>query len=85
MEPPSDADAEAKEKYRFEVARSKAQEDPQIKALKAKADEATTDADSKKALVAYNKALFAKIRKVDPAVSEWADRLEAAILKRLNE
>ncbi|MEP6671017.1 MAG: hypothetical protein ABJF10_17790 [Chthoniobacter sp.] len=84
-EPGADADPEAKEKYRFEVAKAKANEDPQVKSLKAKADEATTDADSRAALRAYNKALFEKVKKIDSGVSEWADRLEAAILKRLSE
>jgi len=84
-EPTADADEEAKEKQRFEMAKSKANEDPQIKSLKAKADEATTEEESKAALRTYNKALFEKVKKIDPSVSEWADRLEAAILKRLSE
>lgn len=85
VEPPGDADAEVKEKFRFDQARAKAAEDPQVKALKQKADEASTDEESKKALRAYNKALFEKIRKIDSSVSDRATRLEAAILKRLNE
>ena len=84
-EPGADADPEAKEKYRFEVAKTKAENDEHIKSLKAKADEATTEADSKAALRTYNKALFEKVKKIDPSVSEWSDRMEAAILKRLNE
>ena len=85
VEPPADADAETKEEFRFELAKSKALEDPEIASLKAKADNATTDDESRKDLVAYNKALFAKIRRIDSSVSERADRVEAAILKRLNE
>ena len=85
VEPSADADAETKEKLRFETAKSKANEDPQIRSLKAKADEATTDEESKAALRAYNKALFEKVKRIDPSVSEWADRLEAAILRRLSE
>lgn len=69
----------------FEQAKAKAMEDPQIKSLKAKADEATTDEESRKALRAYNKALFEKIRKIDSSVADRATRLEAAILKRLSE
>jgi hypothetical protein len=84
-EPPADADPEVKEKFRFDQARAKAAEDPQIKSLKKKADEASTDEESKKALRAYNKALFEKIRKIDSSVSDRATRLEAAILKRLND
>ncbi len=85
VEPPADADAEVKEKFRFDQARAKAGEDSQIKALKQKADEASTDDESRKALRAYNKALFEKIRKIDSSVSDRATRLEAAILKRLSE
>jgi hypothetical protein len=83
--PAADADAETKEKYRFDVAKSKALGDPEVAALKNKADEATTEDESKKALRAYNKALFEKIRRVDSSVSEYSERLEAAILKRLDE
>jgi hypothetical protein len=84
-EPGADADPEAKEKFRFEAARAKAEEDPHVKSLKAKADEATTDAESRAALRAYNKALFEKTKKIDSGVSEWADRMETAILKRLGD
>lgn len=84
-EVPADADAEAKEKQRFEAAKTKAAADPQVKSLKAKADNAATDDESRKALRAYNKALFEKIRKTDSGVAERATRLEAAILKRLTE
>ena len=85
VEPPADADAEVKEKFRFDQARAKVGEDPQVKALKQKADEASTDDESRKALRAYNRALFEKIRKIDSSVSDRATRLEAAILKRLSE
>ena len=85
IEPPADADPDVKERYRFDVAKAKASEDPQVKSLKAKADNASTDAESRKALRAYNQALFDKIRKVDKSVSERADLLEAAILKRLSD
>ncbi len=84
-EPPADADPDVQEKFRFEQAKAKAAEDPQVKSLKAKADNAATDEESRKALRAYNKALFEKIRRVDGSVAERATRLEAAILKRLSE
>jgi hypothetical protein len=85
IEPSADADPDVKERYRFDVAKAKASEDPQVKSLKAKADNASTDAESRKALRTYNQALFDKIRKVDKSVSERADLLEAAILKRLSD
>jgi hypothetical protein len=84
-EPAPEVDPEVKEKARFETAKAKALEDAQIKGLKAKADGATTEEESKTALRNYNKALFQKIKKIDPSVSEWSDRMEAAILKRLSE
>lgn len=84
-EPAPEVDPEVKEKARFETAKAKALEDTQIKSLKAKADGATTEEESKTALRNYNKALFQKIKKIDPSVSEWSDRMEAAILKRLSE
>ncbi len=84
-EPPADTDPDVQEKFRFDQAKVKAMEDPQVKALKAKADNAATEEESSKALRAYNKALFEKIRKIDKTVAERATRLEAAILKRLSE
>jgi hypothetical protein len=85
VEPPADMDPDAQEKFRFDQAKAKAMEDPQVIALKTKADNAATEADSSKALRAYNKALFEKIRKIDKSVAERATRLEEAILKRLSE
>ena len=84
--PPEGADAETKEQYRFDMAKSKAIGDPQIKALKDKADLAeAADEESRAALRAHNKALFEKIKKIDPGVSERADALLKAMLKRLGE
>jgi len=85
VEPAADADPDEKEKFRYEQAKAKANEDPQVKSLKAKADDATTDEESRKALRAYNKALFEKIRKIDSSVSERANQMEAAMMKRLSE
>ena len=60
-------------------------EDPQVRSLKARADDAATEEESRKALRAYNKALFEKMRKVDGSLSDRIDRMEAAMLRRLNE
>jgi hypothetical protein len=81
----AEADADTKEQARFEAARSKALEDAHVKGLKEKADAASTEDESKTTLRAYNKALFDKIKKTDPTVSDYADQLEKAILKRLGE
>jgi hypothetical protein len=56
-----------------------------VKGLKDKADAATTEEESHTSLRAYNKALFEKIKKIDPSVGDYADQLEKAILKRLGE
>jgi len=82
--PSSDADAEAQEKFRYEVAKEKALQDPEVQKLKEKADGATEDAEARKAQRAYNKALFGKMRSVDGSIKDRADRIEAAILKRLD-
>jgi len=84
-QPPETADPDTKEEYRFEVAKSKALEDPEVKRLKDKADLASTDEESRVALRAYNRALFEKIRKLDPGVSDYANQIEKAMLKRLGE
>ena len=60
-------------------------EDPHVKSLKAAADDATTDEASRKALRAYNQALFDKMRQLDGSLRERIDRMEAAILKRLGD
>lgn len=78
-------DADTKEQARFEAARTKALDDPHVKSLKDKADAASTEEESHTTLRAYNKALFEKIRKIDPSVSDYSDQLEKAILKRLGE
>ncbi len=82
--PAADADAEAQEKYRYEVAKEKALQDPEVQKLKERADGAVSDDEARKAQRAYNKALFGKMRSVDGTIKDRADRIEAAILKRLD-
>ncbi len=84
VEPPADADPEAKEKFRFDQAKAKAAEDPDVMELKAKADSAISDEDARSAQRAYNKALFSKMRKIDGSLEERINSMEAAILKRLD-
>ncbi len=84
-EPSADADAETKEKLRFDQAKAQAAEDPGVKELKAKADEAVSDEEARTAQRAYNKALFSKMRKIDGSLDARIDQMEAAILKRLGE
>ena len=84
VEPPPDGDPEAREKFRFDQAKAKAAEDPEVQELKAKADSAVSDEDARSAQRAYNKALFNKMRKIDGTLDERINSMEAAILKRLD-
>ena len=84
-EPPADADPETLEKWKYDQAKATAQQDGEVLALKEKADGAPSDDEARKALRAYNKALFARMRKADPSIKERVDRMETAVLKRLEE
>ena len=68
---------------RFKNAKAKAQEDAHIKDLRSKADGEVNESEAHKALVNYNRALFQKIREVDPSVSDYAGKVEQAMTKRL--
>jgi hypothetical protein len=80
-----EGDPEELEKKRYDQSKAKAMEMPEILALKEKADNASTDEESRRALRNFNKALFAKMRQLDPSIKDRADRIEAAILRRLND
>ena len=69
----------------YDQAKAKAQEDSEIQKLKEMADNAVSDEEAKPALRAYNKALFGKMRRSDPSIKERIDRMEAAVLKQLEE
>lgn len=83
--PPGTTDLEELDKQKYDAARVKAMEDPEIQALKQKADEAVSDAEANQAQRAYNKALFAKMRKLDPLIKERIDRMESAVMKKLSD
>lgn len=83
--PGNPTDPEELDKFKYDTAKAKAMEDPEVQALKQKADEAVSDEEANKAQRAYNKALFAKMRKLDPLIKERIDRMEAAMMKRLND
>lgn len=76
-------DSEAIEKAKYDLAKAEAVADPRIVELKEKADNAATDEEGRKALRAYNKALFQKMRSVDDSIKERIDSMEAAVMKRL--
>ena len=85
VEPAAPVDPETAERSRFEHAKARALEDPQVQELKTKADSAVTDEEGKKALRAYNKALFSKMRKLDGGLKDRIDIMESVILKHLDE
>jgi len=68
---------------KYEAAKVKAAEDPEVKKMKEKADAAPTEEDARKALRDYNKALFKRMREIDPSIKERVDRMETAVLNRL--
>jgi hypothetical protein len=83
--PAGTIDPEELDRQKYDTAKAKAMEDPEIQALKKKADEAVTDDEAIQAQRAYNKALFAKMRKLDPLIKERIDRMEAAMMKRIGD
>ena len=81
--PPEASTPEAQEKWKYDEARKKAGEDEEVQRLKAKADTATDEAEGRRALRTYNKALFNKMRTLDPSIKERIDAMEAGVMKRL--
>jgi hypothetical protein len=72
------------ERTKFRSAKARALEDPQLKELRSKADGEVNEAEAHKALMNYNRALFQKIREVDPSVSDYSGRVEQSMTKRIN-
>jgi hypothetical protein len=80
-----EAVTETVERAKFTEAKTKAMEDAEIQELKLKADTAPTEEEARKAMRSYNKALFRKMRSLDPSIKERIDATEAAIMRRLGE
>ena len=68
---------------KFRAVRAQALEDPEVKSLKTKADTTVDAAEAAKALSAYNRALFGKIREIDPSLKSYADKVEQSLNKRI--
>ena len=68
---------------RFKAAKAQAMEDAHIKDLKSKADGEVDEGEAHKALLNYNRALFQKIRELDPSVSDYSGKVEQSMTKRL--
>ncbi len=75
--------ANADDATKFRAAKSQAMEDAHIKELKNKADSEVNEAEAHKALTNYNRALFQKIREVDPSVSDYSGKVEQSMNKRI--
>jgi hypothetical protein len=69
---------------KFKTVKATALEDPAIKELKAKADGAIGESEAHAASVAYNRALFRKVREIEPSLDGYVDKLETAMMKRLS-
>ncbi len=68
---------------KFKAAKAQAMQDAHIKDLKSKADGEVNEAEAHKALLNYNRALFQKIREVDPSVSDYSGKVEQSMDKRI--
>lgn len=76
---------EAQEKWKYDETRKKALEDEEVRKLKEKANTAPNEEEGRRALRAYNKALFNKMRSLDPSIKDRIDAMEAGVMKRLGE
>lgn len=79
------AEAELEENARFEAARALAFEDAAVKKLREKAEGVTGEVEGTKALKEYFKALYGKMRSLEPALKERVDLTEAAALRQLDK
>jgi hypothetical protein len=85
LDPGDEGTSEAEERAKFAEAKTKALESTALQDLKLKADTATDEDEARRSLRAYNKALFLRMRQIDPSIRERIDATEAFILKRLGE
>ena len=73
------------EDERFAIARKAAAEDPKILELREKADLAKTEEAGSKAMRAYLRALYGKMRTLEPSLEERISLTEAAALKAVSK
>lgn len=82
---PTVEEDESKSKARYKELKAQILQDKDIQALKAKADAATSDDAQRDAAKAYYKALFKKMRAADPSIGDYLNRMEKAMMKRLDQ
>lgn len=80
----SPLEEEANESKHFQDAKARALADPHIQDLQSAMDGATGD-DAKAASRRYYKALYEKMREIDPSVKDRIDRTEAATMRRVEQ
>lgn len=73
-------EAERKERVQFRKVKAVLDRDPQLLALEEAADLASTPEDHRAARRAYYALFFQKVRKANPKLSDYADRLEKSSL-----
>lgn len=78
LEDPSEA--ERKTRVQFRKVKAVLDRDPQLIELQDMADSASTPEDRRAARRAYYALFFQKVRKADPKLSDYADRLEKSSL-----
>ena len=68
---------------KYQAVKALALADEKVLALKTKADSAIDANEAKEASLEYNRALFKKIRALEPSLDAYVDRLEQAVIKRV--
>jgi hypothetical protein len=68
---------------KFKAAKARALDDAHLKDLKSKADSELNESEAHKALMNYNRALFQKIREIDPSISGYAGKVEQSMTRRI--
>jgi len=84
VETETPAEEEAEVSGKFQAAKTKALSDPEIMDMQSKADSVTGD-DAKAATKRYYRALYDKMRDIDPTLKDRIDRTEAATLRRVDQ
>jgi len=79
----SETEKRREQTIRYRELRVKAEQEPAIAAMKAKADSARSPEDQRAALREYYRMLFARIIKLDKSLEEKCKTLEDAYLRRL--
>lgn len=78
-------EAERKLRVQFRKVKATLDPDPELLALQELADKAPTPEDHRAARRAYYALFFSKVRKADPKLSDYADRLEKSSLVILTQ